>query len=236
MSPLGLTSLTVIIALVGGLYYLLVIAKRTKVWLLRPRDMRGLEINVKPGGETSKGLICEKKGGIPRRFFKVGRGYTFPFGPRFLGVEGTAYTGEVHVMQPVKRTTKRLNPDTQQEEEVIEEITEETIKTKLSISDALHVIWGDAEYRKMPQNLRDAVEKSQVGITVEAEPVDEEALDLKPLTEDQIKQEQRLGVLKDIANAVKESDKPNLIWIGLGVALGFAVCLLAVNMNWIPIR
>jgi predicted O-methyltransferase YrrM len=104
----------------------------------------------------------------------------------------------------------------------------------MSISDALRLLWGQPDYAKMPQNLRDAVEKTQWGITVEAERVDEEAYGLKPITEDQLKAEQRQVVLKDIANAVKDSDKPNLMWIGLGAALGASAIMLAYNMNWIP--
>lgn len=216
LSPTGLITIATLAAAVGGIYYYQVLRKQTRVWYLRPRDMRGLELVAKR--ETSYGLECEKKGGVLRTFVKVGRGYMFPGGgARFLGIEGTAYTGETTV------TSEDINGE------------EQPLKTQVSFPEALKTLWTKTEYDKMPANLRDAVEKTQWGLTVEAKRIDEEALGLKPMSEDQIKKEQRQEMLKDLAEAEKEAQKPNLIWIAVGVAFGFFACYLLANMHYLPV-
>lgn len=232
MSPLGLASLAIVVAAVGAVYYFQVLWKRKKVWLLRPRDMRGLELTVKL--ETNKGLGTEKKEGVTRRFLKYGRGYTFPNGTRFIGIEGTAYTGEVNVTVPTEKITKVIDPETGDETEN-KEIEEIIKKTKVTLSESLKLLWTPAEYAKMPQNLRDLVEKAQWGLIVEADPIDTKSAKLPTISEDQIHEEQIQDILKNIAHAVKETDKPNLIWIGVGFSLGVSVILLLANMGYLPI-
>lgn len=176
---------------------------RKEVLFLRPRDKRGETLKVTR--ETDRSLWCELSDPV-HRFIKVGPAFDFIDGKRvvtrFFGIEGSAYTASLG------------NP----------------VGVKMSVDDFLKNVWGEEVYNKLPQKLRDVVEKGKFGITIEPKEIISE--DLPRLTSDDVNDEGDAVILNRLAKMIptgslKENIINHLIWFFLG--LGFAAILARIG-------
>lgn len=178
-----------------------------EILFFRPRDKRGERLVITK--ETDRSVFCERSTPV-HHFIKIGPAFTFKDGgktvTRFLGIEGTAYTA----------------------------VMKGKDKFEQSIETTLRLLWGNKIYEKLPQKMREAVEKDKIGITIEPEKIDAEALNLEPLSSDEVNDEGDATILDRLAKFgaaenMKQKLMGNLIWL----ALGFALCIIITK--FIPI-
>lgn len=168
-----------------------------EVVFLRPRDKRGEDLEITR--ETDRSALCEKAD-PPHRFIKVGPSYTFRSknrnSVRFFGIEGNAYTANIGEEKDVRITTENF----------------------------LRSIWTDKLYEKLPQKLRNAVEKDKLGITIEPVEIDPKEHKLEHLSSDDVNDEGDSVVLNRLAKQgvtenLKQKMFSNLVWLFLGIGL-----------------
>ncbi len=190
-----------VLALAAILYVLIFSKPSKKVLLLRPRDRRGKSLTVVQ--ETDLGLVCKPVKKVTHRFIKVGPSWVFHEAgrmvTRFLGLEGTAYTGVV------------------KGDEIV----------NISLREFLIFLWDENFYDAIPKLQRDKVETDVIGVTIKVLAIDEEERGLATLTADDINDENDNIVLSKIAEPQKASTSQtimnNLIWLALGAATMFFV-------------
>ena len=169
----------------------------TEVYLLRRRDRRGERLRA--AIETDLAVTCKKVKGVTHRFIKTGPGYTFAVGnrvvTRFFGVEGTAYTGVVKGSE----------------------------LKKIPVNEYVGTVLGSDFYDKMPDEAKRRLEDDIIGVTVEIEKIDPQEHDLISLSSDQIHNEERSEVLKDIVVPQEKTLGQNIylmaVWLVLGALL-----------------
>ncbi|GAH35236.1 unnamed protein product, partial [marine sediment metagenome] len=186
-------------ALAAILYVIIFIRPAKKVLLLRPRDRRGKSLTVTQ--ETDLGLVCKPVKKVTHRFIKVGPSWVFHEAgrmvTRFLGLEGTAYTGVV------------------KGDEIV----------NISLREFLIFLWEEDFYSQIPKLQRDKVETDVIGVTIKVQAIDEAEAGIPTLTADDINDENDNIVLGKIAEPQKASTSQNimnnLIWLALGAAVMF---------------
>ena len=182
-----------------------------RVELLRPRDHRGEELKIEK--ETIVGVQCKPEKGSVMRFLKYGPSYVFNLGgkmlTRFYGIEGSVYTVRMEYLNSIQQ----------------------------SLEKHLRFLWGDAEYNKMPQPLRKAVEDDRVGVTISFDmPTQTTGGDgeiATGLSSQYLNEESDATILGQIAEKTKPSTKREFYQLLTGMGLGFGVCLFLLRMKWI---
>jgi len=207
-------SLVLPIIAIGGTAVLILLlfmftnkSKVTKeVMFMRPRDKRGEKMNITR--ETDRSILCEQTNPV-HRFIKIGPAWTFKDGGhtsyRFLGIEGSAYTA----------------------------MLKEAATIKLTVREYLLTLWGSKIYDALPTKMRDAVEKDEIGITIEPEKINPDDYGLEAMSPDDVNDEGDATILNRLAKFgqgenARAKMMNNLIWLGLG--LGIA----AILSHWIP--
>ena len=178
---------------------------KKKIIVLQTRDKRAYELPINKERELT---LETKKDGRPRRYYKAGPGYTLPNGTTiFFGLEGTAYTAVVKDDKP----------------------------KSLGLPAALKSIWGDLAYQKMPNELRDPLEKTQYGVTIYPEKIDVEGDKYTDLTAESVDDENDKKALNHLGNTLKNSKKMDwMTFLQGGAVMGFIVYILA-NLHVLPI-
>ena len=173
--------------------------------VLRPRDKRAFTMPII--AETEISLRCPKKDGVYWRFYKTGPGWTFPKGvTKFFGIEGTAYTAVLRNDKPV---TMRL-------------------------SQALQTLWGIDEYKKIPSQLRDIIEKHGFGVTISPEKIPDEDK-TGGLSAANVDDENDQKAMDRLAKAMKDKGKIDYTHVLLGFLGGIVIAWIAVSMHWIRV-
>jgi hypothetical protein len=173
--------------------------------VLRPRDKRAFTMPII--AETEISLRCPKKEGVYWRFYKTGPGWTFPNGlTKFFGIEGTAYTAVLRNDKPV---TMRL-------------------------SQALQILWGIDDYKKMPPQMREIVEKHSIGVTISPEKIPDEDK-TGSLSAANVDDENDQKAMDRLAKAMKDKGKIDYTHVLLGFLGGIVVAWIAVSMHWIRV-
>ena len=207
-------SLVLPIIAIGGTAVLILLlfmftnkSKVTKeVMFMRPRDKRGEKMAITR--ETDRSVLCEQTNPV-HRFIKIGPAWTFKDGGhtsyRFLGIEGSAYTA----------------------------MLKEASTIKLTVREYLLTLWGNKIYDALPTKMRDAVEKDEIGITIEPEKINPDDYGLEAMSPDDVNDEGDATILNRLAKFgqgenARAKMMNNLIWLGLG--LGIA----AILSHWIP--
>jgi len=162
--------------------------------------------------ESAVSLECEpQKGMPPQRFYKNHAGFTGVVGRfikrpavRFLGRMGTAFTWKLN---------------------------SEKVDLVGGLDEALKLVWGKDFYNTVPEEQRIAVEKSEIGVTVNldeasAEIVDAEGKPIK-LTEEDIKIEQDRVAAKTWWEGIKAGERKDIILLLLAVAAGAGLSTIA---------
>ena len=173
-------------------------SKVTKeVMFMRPRDKRGEKMNITR--ETDRSILCEQTNPV-HRFIKIGPAWTFKDGGhtsyRFLGIEGSAYTTFLKEAETIK----------------------------LTVREYLLTLWGGKIYDALPTKMKDAVEKDEIGITIEPEKINPADYGLEPMSPDDVNDEGDATILNRLAKFgqgenAKTKMMNNLIWLGLGLGL-----------------
>lgn len=183
--------------------------------LLRPRqgnivlhlnsdEHRYQELNIET--ETAVSVECKpRKGSIQKRFFKYAPGFTGMAGrlvkrmrTLYLGKEGTAYTWCM------------------EQEKKIESTLENTLRT----------MWGSKFYDLIPDEERDLVEKSKVGVTISLETgLTPEGF--KQITEDNIKAEEDRQAAKTYWQGKKQELRGETIKMIMYLMAGAGIMAIA---------
>lgn len=205
-TPVGLFAIAVVLAATGAAAYIIISRRPTKeVLLLRPRDKRGLTIPV--ALESDIGLTCKKTEGIVRRFLKAGPSWTFASKTkvvtRFLGLEGTAYTVAIKGNE----------------------------MTQVSLEDTLRLLWGD-KYNKLPEDLKDPIEKDKVGVTIGVQPIEEQE-EMIPMSSDDLHDAGDGVVLEKLAAGAQPSKKMEIYQFIMGAIAGAFIMYLSVMQGWL---
>jgi hypothetical protein len=179
---------------------------RKEVILLRP-GFRGLIVPVTK--ETAKSLECKKTEGVLRKFYIYGRGWVFPKGTKFLAVDGSAYTKIIRGVEEVK----------------------------VSVPDYLRLLWGDVAYdsNRFPKVLREAIEKTVVGVTITPDRISDDDKGLPRIDAEDVNEEDEKTIAKGLKSAVEDSQKPNLVQAILFMAVGAFVTYILCNIHVLPV-
>lgn len=178
---------------------------KKSILVFSPKDKRGKEIKIKE--ETETRLDCGKVGSVDVRFYKTGPGWNFPNGvTKFLGIEGTAYTALAIDDKP----------------------------RNVTLSEALRVLWGPAAYEKMPQALKDPLEKHRFGVTIQPERVPEEDKAMKITAEDRDKENIKVG-MEELRKNMQKKGKIDWVQAASFIAIGILVGVFLVNWNVIKL-
>ena len=177
---------------------------RKEVVLLRP-GFRGLIVPVTK--ETAKSLECKKTEGVVRKFYKFGRGWTFPKDTKFLGVDGSAYTKIIRGVDDVQVT----------------------------IPEYLRFIWGDAVYEKAPKQLREPLETTKVGVTITPDRISDDDKGLPRIDAEDVNEEDEKTIAKGLKSAVEDSQKTNLVQAVLFMAVGAFITYILCNIHVLPV-
>jgi len=205
---------TILVATLAGLGIFLVwfayesIKPVKVVDLLRPRDGRGATLKVKR--ETDTGLDVGKVDKTYKYFVKVGRAWTFVKNfkttTKFFAQEGTAYT---------------TSPDYPKD-------------MKITLAEALRLIVSGEYYEnKIPTEIKEKIERSKWGLTIEMEPIKTE--ELPALSSDIVYDEEDKKFAEDLVAGKKKADKNKVqyIQIAFGFFAGAFIIYLATHMEWI---
>lgn len=178
---------------------------KKSIIVFSPKDKRGKELRIKE--ETETRLDCGKVGSVDVRYYKTGPGWNFPGGAtRFLGIDGTAYTSVILDDKP----------------------------RQVTLPEALRILWGDAAYAKMPQTLKDPLERHQIGVTIQPTEVPTEDKNLKINAEDRDKENIKAG-MDELRHNMKNKHKPDWAQLGGAAAIGILIGVLMVNWNVIKL-
>jgi len=194
----------VLTALLLLVVYRLLAARRPikEVMFLRPRDRRGKRMRVTR--ETDRSAFCERENPT-HRFIKLGPAYEFQEGgrlvTRFFGVEGSAYTADLSGPNP--------NP------------------LRLTLGEILSEYdW----YRKLPQRIRDEVEKAKFGVVVDVKAIDPDEYGLPRWTSDDVHDEADAVILRRLAAGSQVSTvKREFYQLMVGIGLGMLAALLVLR-------
>jgi len=190
--------------------------KKNQVFKVLPGDQRGFDLEVL--NETSLSLDCENYKGLPpQRFLKFRPGFTvlqkMRWGRtrkimRHIGRDGTAYTQR----------------------------SEQGNIENVPLSQTLKVLWGDENYNKMSDELRDPIESGKIGVTIQLEDDPLTPKNLPILSEENIKQWEDSQASKTLWEGRKDVMKSigiqMMFPVGLGVAIGLVMALF---LGWIPV-
>jgi hypothetical protein len=179
---------------------------RKEVVLLRP-GVRGLIVPVTK--ETAKSLECKKTEGVTRKFYKFGRGWVFPKDTKFLAVDGNAYTKIIDTPESVK----------------------------ISVPDYLRFLWGDIAYdsERFPKVLRDAIEKTIVGITITPDKIGDDDKGLPPVNAEDVNDEKKEKLVGYVTKAIKDEGKMDWKTMFMGVSIGLVVGIMLVSFKVIKL-
>jgi len=205
-NPIVLAAIGICIVLFA--YYMMIFIRPIKkVLLLRLRDYRGQDLTVSQ--ETDLGLFCKAVKGVTHRFIKVGPAWVFHEGgrmiTRFIGIEGTAYTGLIKGDGTVN----------------------------VSVKDFLVFLWGEVFYNGIPKEQRDKVENDVIGITVAVERGDEEDSGLPTLTASDINDENEAVVLNKLADPSDKKTGDTFMKTVINFLLGASVMYFAIHQGWL---
>jgi hypothetical protein len=177
---------------------------RKEVVLLRP-GFRGLIVPVTK--ETAKSLECKKTEGVVRKFYKFGRGWTFPKDTKFLAVDGNAYT------------------------KIIKGVDE----VMVTIPEYLRFIWGDAIYDKTPKQLREQLETTKVGVTITPDKIGDDDKGLPPVNAEDVNDEKKEKLVGYVTKAIKDEGKMDWKTMFMGVSIGLVVGIMLVSFKVIKL-
>jgi hypothetical protein len=167
--------------------------------------------------ETAISVQCKKKKGMPlQRFFKLHPGFTGIRGrfikkpvTVYLGHEGTAYTWQI-------KSGKWLQLG--------------------SLGDALKTVWGSEFYDTIPERQVKMIEESRIQVTVGLDEAPLTPESMRPISEEDIKQEEDRQASKTFWEQHKGQMKGwivNLILAG-GTGFGIACLLMLIGLLKMP--
>lgn len=180
--------------------------RRKTALYLREKDKQYAFIKIQ--SEQDNVIECAKHEGIHRRFIKDGASYSGPSGASLCIVRpGVGYT---------------LDPDDTEK------------KTELPINKAVLRLIGTENYEKLPKPVKEKLEKSEWGFTVEIrkEPENEKVPKINPEAVTDIRYEVLMNFL---VRAVKSAQKMSWTPYITGGAVGAFVVLLAVVMKLVKV-
>jgi hypothetical protein len=166
---------------------------------------RGLIVPVTK--ETAKSLECKKTEGVLRKFYIYGRGWVFKKDTKFLAVSGVGYT----------KIVKGAN------------------EVKVTIPEFLRFMWGDAAYEKTPKQLREPLEKYEIGVTITPDALSDEDSKLPRVSEEDINDQDEQTIAKGLKSAVEDSQKTNLVQAVLFMAVGAFITYILCNIHVLPV-
>jgi hypothetical protein len=177
---------------------------KKKIIILQTRDKRAYELPIKRERELT---LEAKKDGKERRYYKAGPGFTLPNGTTiFFGLEGSAYTA----------------------------IVKDDKSQSMGLPAAMRSLWGDQAYDKMPQALKEPLEKHRFGVTIYPEKIANEDK-MVELTAESVDDENDKKALDHLGNALKNNKKMDWMTFLQGAAIGLAVCYILANMHVLPV-
>lgn len=140
---------------------------------------------------------------VPRKYYKAGPGYVMPNGTTlFFGIESSAYTAVLRDDKPVKMT----------------------------LPETLQSLWGAKAYGDMPKALKEPLETSQWGVTLDPVKIDDG--DKYPhLNVENISDEKKEKLVGYVAKAIKDEGKMDWKTMLMGAALGLVVGIMLVSFK-----
>jgi len=185
--------------------------RQNRVLKLSPESGRG--INFAVDSEDTVNLYCKPVGNIdPHRFVRLNAAYTIiqkgfmkiNSYALWLGRQGTAYTFR---------------------------LLDETVK--LTLKQTVHSIFGDKYYNQIPKEMREQIEKGDIGVTVEFPKVPLTPEGMESLSESDIERTSLDKLIESLAKGVANMSKTSeaawgkiIFYIGTGIAIGIIASLV----------